>query len=217
MGLDSDSSGFEYYKNKKTETVFETFLRYTDQKEKSSVFLAALLDESIGPNFHLLDIGTGTGEFLKLALSKVKALPRINLTLIEPSDDLVKQLPGSLDELAPSPTIHLSHSTFDDFSTKEKFDVVIASHLFYHIPKNTWRNQITKMVSLLKPGGRVIIVQREEDEAYAFKMRFKPLIFGEKFKSITLSDVMATFPSSDSLRIVRHGVTSHIRFPIDTN
>ncbi|MDN5274674.1 MAG: hypothetical protein JWP06_575 [Candidatus Saccharibacteria bacterium] len=37
MSSDNISNGFEY-KNKGDETPFETFLRYTDEKEKSSTY-----------------------------------------------------------------------------------------------------------------------------------------------------------------------------------
>ena len=65
-----NTDGFEYRK-KKNETPFETFLRYTDEKEKSAIELANILRDSLQESSKVLDIGTGNGEYLDLALTKI--------------------------------------------------------------------------------------------------------------------------------------------------
>jgi hypothetical protein len=51
--------GFEY-KKKKGETPFETFLRYTDEKEQSATKLAAIIEQHVGEGSQLLDIVSAT-------------------------------------------------------------------------------------------------------------------------------------------------------------
>lgn len=68
MNAQKSTNGFEY-KNKKHETPFETFLKYTDEKEQSAAELAKILAPRLSKGSKLLDIGTGNGEFLYLALS----------------------------------------------------------------------------------------------------------------------------------------------------
>ena len=58
------TAGFEYRK-KRDETPFETFLRYTDEKEKSAIKLAAVLQEGLHEHARILDVGTGNGEYLQ--------------------------------------------------------------------------------------------------------------------------------------------------------
>jgi cyclopropane fatty-acyl-phospholipid synthase-like methyltransferase len=207
MSDNDQKSGFEY-KNKGTETPFETFLRYTNEKEKSSELLASIL--SLVPKTSILDIGSGNGQYLEQTLSNIKDSADSSLTLLEPSSDLIKQLQarfgGSL--------VTIIHSSIDSFSTDEKFDVVLASHLFYHIPRPEWPAQLLKMLSFLKPEGKLIVVLREKDDAYAFKMAFKPLLFNEDFQALTLQDVLAGLPES-GLTISRHTAESELIIPVN--
>lgn len=209
------TSGMEY-KNKKDETPFEVFLRYTDEKENSSAQLAKILQETANGS-SILDIGTGNGEYLSLALTKVKDFSDIRLTLIEPSVDLVKQLHPRFDRFMPRISTNVVCVGLDDFSSDEKFDVVLASHLFYHIPRDTWPQQLEQTLSFLKPNGRLIIVLREEDDAYAFKMAFKPLIFSKDFKALVIGDVLAALPATNTFDIARYSVASTLKIPIDKN
>jgi SAM-dependent methyltransferase len=214
MATDNSSTGLEY-QNKSAETPFETFLRYTDEKENSSKNLGSILESVLLDDSAILDIGTGNGEYLKLALSKVEALPDINLTLVEPSGDLAQQLPQLFDDFLLHHKLHISQTTFDSFSTSEQFDVILASHLFYHLPRATWTEQLRKMINLLKPNGSLIVVLREQDDAYDFKMAFKPRLFNKDFKALTLSDVIAEMPDGQ-FDIERQVINSELRIPINS-
>ncbi len=211
------SAGFEY-RNKTVETPFETFLRYTDEKEKSSEELAKVLQaQANGAGLHILDIGTGNGEYLALTLSKMQGLSNVKLTLLEPSGDLVKQLKDRFSKLLPESQVTVTNTNLEAFSTGETFDIVLASHLFYHITKHDWPLQLGKMLALLKPGGKLIIVLREKDDAYDFKMAFKPLLFGEDFKALILDDVLAALPDTDNLHVTRYTAKSTLKIPAESN
>lgn len=209
------TSGMEY-KNKKDETPFETFLRYSNEKEESSTRLADLLQEIAG-DLSILDIGAGNGEFLALTLAKTKNLTSLRVTLLEPSRDLVKQLKDHFNRILPRDSVKIIRTTLDDFSNDEKFDVILASHLFYHIPRDTWVKQLNKMLSFLKPDGRLIIILREKDDAYRFKMAFKPLILDKNFKALVIDDVLTVLPEVSKLRVSRYSIASELRVPIDKN
>jgi len=200
------------YKNKNTITPFETYLKYTSQKKESAIQLAAILGNS-GSSVGILDIGTGNGEYLKYALEKIKDSSNWDLTLIEPSDDLATQLDSTFSER----NTNIVHTDFDSFSSNERFDIVLASHLFYHIPKQSQTEQLTKMLSLLKTNGTLIIVLRDRDDAYEFKMQFKPLLLSSDFKAMTIDDVLNKIPNMDKLNIERRTVTSKLTIPITQN
>ncbi len=212
MATISSTANFEY-RNKKGETPFETFLRYTDEKEISSTHLAAILQDKIG-GASILDIGTGNGEYLGLMLDKVKNSEGCHLILVEPSSDLAMQLEGRFSTILPEHNIKIVCSDLDNFSSNEKFDIVLASHIFYHIPRPIWSEQLSKMLSFLTPDGLLIIVLREKDDAYAFKMTFKPQLFSKDFKAFTIDDVLDALPSADTLQVTKHPAVSELKIPI---
>lgn len=202
------AKGYEY-KNKVHETPFETFLRYSDEKERSSAKLAEILQEGPLDSPSILDIGTGTGEYLALSLSKVSDLTNPQLTLIEPSVDLVKHLKGQFPGLAPQ----VLNIEFEQFTSNEKFDVVLASHIFYHFTSDSWPRQLERMLSYLKPHGRLIIVGREEDDTYELKSRFKPVLLGKGVRVVLNKDVLAALPRKTTVSHYR--AESQLTVPLD--
>lgn len=209
--------GFEY-KNKKNETPFETFLRYSDEKEQSAVKLATVFHEKVNGPSRILDIGTGNGEYLELALSKIdsKALNETTLTLVEPSDDLAVQLINRFSKLLSPNRVKIINSDLQTFKSDDTFDIVLMSHLFYHIPRNTWAQELSKALSLLKKDGILIIVLREKDDAYDFKMAFKPSLFDASFKALIIDDVLDALPD-ESLHIERLSSFSKLHIPFKTS
>jgi cyclopropane fatty-acyl-phospholipid synthase-like methyltransferase len=203
------SVGFEYT-NKNDETPFETFLRYTDEKKKSAAKLATVLQQRLHFGSRILDIGTGNGEYLRLALSQIDGLDDVKLTLVEPSTDLSY----SLAERFANYSVEIVHSNLEDFSSQEKFDVVLMSHLFYHVPRTLWADQLAKALSLLSENGALVIVLREKDDAYDFKMAFKPLLFSDSFKALTIDDVIDVLPGKQDLKVARQSAASELHFPI---
>jgi len=210
------NTGFEY-QNKKDETPFETFLRYTDEKEKSAVKLAAVLSGKLGAGSKVLDIGTGNGEYLTLALSKIDVPGDLSLTLVEPSADLVSQLEERFEKQFPAITPKVVISDLQGFSADEKFDVILMSHLFYHLPRASWQEQLAKALSLLNPDGVLIVVLREKDDVYDFKMAFKPLLFKPDFKALVIDDILEVLPDTPQTNYARETAPSELTIPYETN
>lgn len=208
--------GFEY-KKKKNETPFETFLRYTDEKEQSATKLATLLKTRLKEGSHILDIGTGNGEYLNLSLSKTNVPADVKLTLIEPSNDLAVQLKGRFERQFPSTNVRIISSDLQAFDSNEKFEVILMSHLFYHVPRKIWGEQLAKALSLLTPTGVLIIVLREKDDVYDFKMAFKPLLFDASFKALTIDDVLDVLPKEPALRVTKQSAAAELKIPIEEN
>lgn len=202
--------GFEY-KKKEAETPFETFLRYTNEKEQSAAKLARVLQERLSESSRLLDIGTGNGEYLGLALSKANVPDGVKLTLVEPSNDLNTRLKDRFEKQFSS--IRVGATDLQNFDSNEAFDIILMSHLFYHIPRTSWPEQLTKALSLLKQNGLLIIVLREKDDVYDFKMAFKPQLFNTTFKALTIDDVLDSLPNEPKLRVTRQTAASELKIP----
>lgn len=208
------SAGFEY-RNKKNETPFETFLRYTNEKEQSATELAKIFQERLGKDAHILDIGTGNGEYLSLALPKTNLPDGVKLTLVEPSSDLNRQLEDRFGAQFGSSNLKIISSDIQSFDSNEQFDIILMSHLFYHVPRTAWGDQLAKAISLLKQNGALIIVLREQDDVYDFKMAFKPLLFDGSFKALTIGDVLDALPDKLKLSITKRAAISELSIPAE--
>lgn len=207
------TAGFEYRKSQ-AETPFETFLRYTNEKEQSASKLAMVLRERLGQESRLLDVGTGNGEYLDLALTKAAVSNKVSLTLVEPSDDLSIQLKDRFERFSSTKVFT---TDLQSFESDERFDVVLMSHLFYHIPRAMRGEQLARALSLLKQDGALVIVLREKDDVYDFKMAFKPLLSSAAFKALTIEDIMDSLPTELELGITRQTAASELTIPFKDN
>ena len=217
--MSNKTVGFEY-KRKEKETPFETFLRYTDEKEKSAGVLSELLKKHIKKEVDILDIGSGNGEYLRLALGKAKFQMGLNLVLLEPSNDLVREIKKSVNLFPETSSIKIVNRRWEDYVSKDRFDVIIASHL-YHIPRERYYAQFSKMVSYLKKDGVLIFVLRSIDDPHHFKTKFKPVLFGEKFKAKTLDEAIKIFKeisNKDARLIIKeYDSLSKLKIPYKSN
>jgi cyclopropane fatty-acyl-phospholipid synthase-like methyltransferase len=209
--------GFEY-KTKKNETPFETFLRYTDEKLKSATCLAKILKQKLREGSSILDIGAGNGEYLELALAKMGGPKNISPTLVEPSDELIRQLRARFENKKSAVYgAKIVPSSLEDFTTEERFDAIIMSHMFQYLPRPTWAVQFKKVLSLLKPRGSLLIVLRGKDDAYDFNMTFKPLLFDESFRALVIDDVLEFVAKNSELKATKYSVASELKIPFEHN
>lgn len=111
-------------------------------------------------------------------------------TLVEPSDDLAKHPAARFEALVPTSNLKILHSSLEDLTSDDSFDVILMSHMFYHLSRALWGKQLAKALSLLRPDGRLLVVLREKDDAYDFKMAFKPRLFDASFKALTIDDIL---------------------------
>lgn len=218
--MSSSITTFEYQR-KSTETPFETFLRYTNEKELSANVLAQILKKILSPQpqLSILDIGTGNGEYLERALSEANLNISANITLLEPSRDLVTELQRRIPHFPSQYTCQIIQGTWEQFQSHSKFDCILASHL-YHIKREDYFDSFSKMIDYLKPKGRLMYVLRQIDDAYHFKMSFKPRLFGEQFQAKTLEESLQTFThisERQALEISLHQSVSQLSIPLETN
>lgn len=216
----SNRTSFEY-SDKKYETPFETFLRYTDEKEKSSKVLSNVLRKAISgkDSISIFDIGTGNGEYLELTLKQLNYRGRLYLTLLEPSKDLAEDLKTRVKSYFSKYSVEIITKTWEAFNTQQSYDIVLASHL-YHINRADYLASFKKMINLLNRDGHLVFVLREIDDAYTFKMTFKPLLFEEKFQAKILDEALKSFKKISKeipLDIEVFESESTLKVPLESN
>lgn len=215
--------GFEYRGDRRSgQTPFEIFLRCSDEKEKSAAVLGKILSQVlVRQDMTLLDVGSGNGEYLRLALCGVLNTKKVACTLLEPSPDLMKQLRRTTKSFPRNAVVKIVRSTFEDFTTDNRFDVVLASHV--PLAKDNIKKLpevYERMFDLLAPDGCFIIVLRGKDDVHEFRTKFKPRLMGRKYRSLTTDDaarVLRRIAKTSSLRLSKFVAKATLRLPYPHN
>lgn len=100
---------------------------------------------------HILDFGCGDG-FITQQLAK--AYKKSTVIGVDPSPDIIKEAQKNY----PETTFYVSSKELDAIKN-QKFDFIVASGVFHHIPFNEHAYYIKQIVSLLKPGGVIILFE----------------------------------------------------------
>jgi SAM-dependent methyltransferase len=93
----------------------------------------------------LLDVGAGPGTVAR------RLAPRFGpLTLLEPNRDQIAalQLDGA----------KIIHTTLEGYDSPEQYDVVLCSHVMYHVPLADWGGFVDRLLAKVRPGGYCLIV-----------------------------------------------------------
>ncbi|MDY7227842.1 class I SAM-dependent methyltransferase [Hyalangium rubrum] len=93
----------------------------------------------------LLDVGAGPGTVAQ------RIAPHFgSLTLLEPNRDQIAglQLEGA----------KILHEPLERYASSEQYDLVLCSHVLYHVPLADWGGFIDRLLSFVRPGGYCLIV-----------------------------------------------------------
>ena len=93
----------------------------------------------------LLDVGAGPG-----AVARRLAPHFAALTLLEPNPNQL----GAFD----LPGARLHHTTLEGFDSSEQYDVVLCSHMLYHVPVAGWAGFVDRLLARVRPGGFCVFV-----------------------------------------------------------
>ncbi len=84
----------------------------------------------------LLDVGAGSG---KIARQLAPRFP--SMTLIEPNRDQIGSFALEGAEIV--------HGPFDGFTSEATYDLVLCSHVLYHVPLEAWESFIDRLLSFV--------------------------------------------------------------------
>jgi hypothetical protein len=125
---------------------FQVFLDHTDQKTKAREWLDGCIRE-LPSRRVFIDAGAGNG--------KVTAwfAPFFERTIAaEPNESLRREL----ETVCPDAEVH-GH-TILEAPISGPADFVLASHVFYYIPEDTWLENVARLASWLSPQGVLAVV-----------------------------------------------------------
>ena len=141
-----------------------------------------------GPNIKIFDIGFGIGFFMKMLYPHlIKNYRDITLEGCEPSDKNYRYF-ISKKPLKTKKDVGLKtyNKTFLNTKTKEKFDFVTAIYVFPHFSFDDLEKIVNKIYSMLKEGGKFVLVVSNENYLKE-KLKTKKDLFIEK-NTIRLND-----------------------------
>jgi cyclopropane fatty-acyl-phospholipid synthase-like methyltransferase len=152
-------------KNKGGGKGFELLTKNTNEYGSKGVLMQALKKfalKDINPKSKLLDIGTGSGN-LTVTLSKRFS----NIVIIEPGRKFFNSVCAFI-------KCRGFNKKWEKVNVgNEKFDLVLAIHVFYYIAKRDWHRQISRMINALSDNGKLVIVlQSKKSHLYAFANQF---------------------------------------------
>jgi SAM-dependent methyltransferase len=142
------------------EILFENFINHSNENEKVEEQILSLLNEVKPQN--MLNIGAGfdTLSQLKLFPDSIK-----DITIVEKNTSYVSSY---VDEKTT-----VIHSDFEKWSSTEKFDVILASHVLFYLKDK--KKAVEQVLSHLNEGGRAIFVLNKPNGNYK---KLKDYVFG---------------------------------------
>jgi len=143
---------------------FELLSRNTDEYGSKGVLVKALntyVLPYISKN-KFLDIASGPGN-LTVILSKLFS----ETIIVEPNRKFFENVTNLI-------KCKGFNKRWEDVEIrKDKFDLILAIHVLYYIPKKVWLRQIERMISALDKNGKLVIVlQSQASRLYSFPNKF---------------------------------------------
>ena len=123
---------------------------------KISLELITEAAKRIVPNAeNLLDIGCGAGNYSLMMLSKV---PELNCTLVDLSKPMLDKAFERVSEKTTNCVTILQGDIREVGLNENHFDIILAGAVLHHLRDNKdWETTFSKLYSLLKPGGCLMI------------------------------------------------------------
>jgi 2-polyprenyl-6-hydroxyphenyl methylase/3-demethylubiquinone-9 3-methyltransferase len=145
----------KYFKNRK-DTWEEQYKNNSSMKmdcadqQPRNLALSGIILENLKPGLKILDVGCGNGTVYKY-LSELK----IDYLGIDLSEFAIKQ---AQERFSEDKTARFIASDFEEFSSPEKFDIIIFNEVLYYFALDKVLPAIKKAFSLLKDAEGIIVI-----------------------------------------------------------
>jgi len=117
----------------------------------------------------LLDVGAGSGKVAE------RLAPHFgSLTLLEPNREQISGLKLEKAKILLEP--------LERYHSPEQYELVVCSHVLYHVPLSDWGGFIDRLLTFVSPGGYcVIVMAAARGPTYALCRDFsETMLFGEQ-------------------------------------
>lgn len=131
--------------------LFERYIRRSDEKNKVIEQVIKFLP---GTNLSVLDVGCGTG-----VISNSVARQGNRVTAIDIQNAFKKE------STLKNPPKFIQTDIFN-FSTQEKYDVIIAAYVFWEVPFDKWSELISRFFSMLNNNGKIFVIDTINDTPF---------------------------------------------------
>ncbi len=125
---------------------FQVFLDHTDQKDKAREWMEARVG-ALPQKRLFVDAGAGNGKVTAWFTGHFE-----NTVALEPNSSLFDELC----EACPDAEVH--PDTILGTKLRVSADFILASHVFYYIPKEEWLANLERLVSWLSPEGVLVVM-----------------------------------------------------------
>lgn len=176
---------------------FQCFLDHTDQKDKAKEWLDSFVG-ALPERRVFVDAGAGNGKVTAWYTNHFDAT-----VALEPNPSLF----DSLCEACPEAEVH--PDTILGSKLKTSADFILASHVFYYIPKEEWLDNLERLASWVSPeGSLVVMLQNSGTDCMNMLRHFHK-------KSFNLNELAESFRKKHGARykIKVETVQSHISAP----
>jgi demethylmenaquinone methyltransferase/2-methoxy-6-polyprenyl-1,4-benzoquinol methylase/phosphoethanolamine N-methyltransferase len=127
----------------------------------------------IKPGDRVLDVGCGTGDLTIAAKALAGPTGEVYGTDASPKMiDMAQQKAARAGVDVTFQTDLIENITFPD----NQFDVVLSSLMMHHLPDDLKREGLAEIYRVLKPGGRILIVDMESSSSGSVFQRFSDLM-----------------------------------------
>ncbi len=137
--------------------------------KSNAIRKASIAPAQINPGDKVLDVGCGTGD-LTLEAKKL-AGPSGEVHGIDASPNMIRQAGRKASRNGVNVTFKIGLIEHIEFP-ENQFDVVLSSLMMHHLPDDLKREGLAEIYRVLKPGGRLLIVDMQATSGGSLGQRF---------------------------------------------
>lgn len=179
--------------------------------------------------YRILDVGSSDGALIENLIDKLSTQlkTKIEIIALEPDQETFSHLREKFEKVSCVKTgwsVDCLLTNLEDYLSKRKylhkFDLILCSHVFYHLKPSQWNNIIlTFQKRLEKKGKIVVILDSYGSPIYKFKKEIVPFFqenYASSFGNEISAEMFMNFIHEKNIEYHNKIIKSHIIIPINS-